>query len=115
MTDYTGNIRKLMLLNEYDDMILARVACECSDSDHDAELMFTNDDGFLELLIIVHSHKKYHSNFFSKWFFRAKDALTLFIKGDTLSFNEIVLSKENLVAFEKAIKLAKRKLESNKL
>ena len=36
-----------MIVNEYEDAVFFRIACDCTDSDHDIALEFTDEDGFI--------------------------------------------------------------------
>lgn len=108
-----------MITNEYNDAVFFRIACDCSDADHDVKLEFENDDGF----ICMHMYADIMATNYSEWGFswienkyqdykwRIKSALQIIFKGYLEANHQFLLNKDNITAFEDAIRYSKEKFK----
>jgi hypothetical protein len=113
--------KKLMIVGEDDTEILARIACTCGSTDHDAEILFeVNKDwgpyGFsmhISTDLAAHDYSEWHKNplvrfwWTLKW--RVRNAAKLLFNGRVEAHYEMLLDADNIHAFETAITMAKQK------
>lgn len=111
-----------MIVSEYEDAVFFRIACDCTDSDHDIALEFTDEDGFISLHlyadIMASDYRQWGYSWFEnkyrdyKW--RIKTSFEILTKGWTKASHQFLLNKDNVDAFEKAIQYSKAKFEKVK-
>jgi hypothetical protein len=108
-----------MITSEYNDAVFFRITCDCTDTDHDVTLEFEDDDGFLSM----HMYADIMASDYTKWGYpwwqnkyhdykwRLKTAFEIIFKGWTKANHQFLLNKDNLVAFEDAIRYSKEKFK----
>lgn len=102
--------KKVMQLNSYKDgASFWRVACDCTDSNHDVELWFEPEDSglILNMSIEVGFHPRYQANFFERTWVdfqrRISAAASILFRGRFVATGDVMLDQDGIAAMQYAL------------
>lgn len=107
--------KKIMKVEEWEDAVQWRVACDCSDPDHDMGLWIEFDPkwdtyGFsLEFSSLIKLSDWGEPKWHDRVLWRIRKAWAILRHGELEHNATFLLSGDNIVAFEVALKEAKKK------
>ena len=109
-----------MKLAEWDNSTMYRVACECTDQEHDITLDLEYDSDVNMIFLNMYknlrwcSYKGCDQNFFSEIWCRIKTALKMIFTGYIEVNCDFILREDQINGFMEALEEGKRKLEKLK-
>lgn len=126
-----SDIEKLMKLKEYDDgTSFWRIACDCSEPNHDVQLWFDIEDEEypymnLNMTMEIGAYSKWHDAFYKRWWWRIKSASQILFTGHYTMTGDVILDKDGVAAmqtalaegikiFKKGEEIRKKRQEENK-
>lgn len=109
--------KSTMKLAEWNNAIMYRVACDCTDQDHDITLDLEFDPEVK--MIFLNMYKKlqwssvqgWNGNFFKEIYCRIKTAIKMLFTGYIEVESDFILREEQIDSFIEALEEGKRKLE----
>lgn len=108
----------IMKTFEFEDEIYFRIMCGCGHHEHDINIGFYEDEYgslsmTLESQMSVSDWSLYNSSWIERKYdvimWRLRHAFKILFKGYTKTHSDFVLDKNNLEAFEEAIRISKEK------